>query len=168
MEPNILSDNDAFRSIKPKSRPIYIKEWTRFTDFHGNIKEEFQVRPPTEKEVTDYFVFLREEQKRASSSLWTIYSQINSVFTGKYGKKLQQYPRITTLIKSYDVDVKTKAAIFSLQEFENFIQDNSLSTPYWMVRKACVILSHFGGLRLKELMELEVKICNCFPKNIYF
>ena len=106
MEPTIFSDEDALKTVKPKSRPVYAKTWASFLDYNSSKKDELKNRMPNEKELCDYFVFLREEKKRASSSLWTIYSMLNAVIKGKYGRPLQEYPRLTALIKSLDTDVK--------------------------------------------------------------
>jgi hypothetical protein len=51
-------------------------------------------------------------KKVATSSLWTIYSYINSVLKHKYGVKLQSLPRVIMFIKDFDGDNKHKAAIF--------------------------------------------------------
>ena len=49
----------------------------------------------------------------ASSSLWTIYSMINSVTKGKYSFNLKQYCRVTILLKSFEIDIKQKAPVTS-------------------------------------------------------
>ena len=74
MEPTIFSDKDALKTVKPKSRPVYAKTWASFLDYNSSKKDELKNRMPNEKELCDYFVFLREEKKRASSSLWTIFT----------------------------------------------------------------------------------------------
>lgn len=44
-------------------------------------------------------------------------------------------------------DVKKKAAVFSTEEINNFVKDDSISTAYWLVQKVVVLLAFFGGLR---------------------
>ena len=83
----------------------------------------------------------------ASSSMWTYYSQINGVIKGIYGEKLQMFPCITSLLKSYDVDEKKKAACFEYDDISAFVTHPDTSTPYWLVRKVVIILTYFGGLR---------------------
>ena len=153
----IFPDHQAFLTIKQKSRPLYIKNWEEFLEFHEDIREQFQTRIPSEVEVMNFFTDLREEKNRASSTIWTSFSMLNACIKGKYGQKLQDtYPRLMMLLKSYDVDTRRKASIFEMEEFEKFIGDKDLSSPYWCVRKVAVILAWFGGLRLIELHELKV------------
>jgi hypothetical protein len=92
----------------------------------------------------------------SSSSLWTVYSCLNSIFKRKYNAKLQELPRLTPLIKGFDQDVKQKAAIFDdalLKEFMVSRKDNA----YCLVRQAICIVAFFGGLRLQECMDLVLK-----------
>ena len=80
---------------------------------------------------------------------------LNAVIKGKYGRPLQDYPRLTALIKSFDTDVKQKAAVFTTVDIEQFLL-KELTTPYWMLRKAVIVFAFCGGLRLQELMDLKV------------
>ena len=48
---------------------------------------------------------------------------------------LKNYSRVTTLLKSFDTDVKKKATTFSKDEFDLFVGSADYSTPYWLVRK---------------------------------
>ena len=96
---------------------------------------EFEERMPTEDEFADYFRSLRLEKKLSSSTMWTTYSIVNAVVKGKYGKRLQNYLRLTTLLKSFDTDTKKKAAVFEMEELGAFVASQELSTPYWLVRK---------------------------------
>ena len=70
--------------------------------------------------------------------MWTHYSmlnELNCVVKNRYGIPLQQFPRITTLIKSSDTDVKTKAAVFETMDIIKFV-NNPNNSPYWITRKA--------------------------------
>ena len=80
----------------------------------------------------------------ASSSLWTMYSMVNSVTKVKYSLSLKAYPRITSVLKSMDVDCKKKAKTFNKQDFDKFIENKAILTPYWLVRKVNLfIILHF-------------------------
>ncbi len=79
--------------------------------------------------ISNYFNFLRLEKKLSSSSLWPVYSCLNSIFKRKYNAKLQELPRLT--LKGFDQDVKQKAAIFDdvlLKEFMVSRKDNVYRT----------------------------------------
>ena len=69
----------------------------------------------------------------ASTSLWTIYCMLNAVSKAKYGFNLRDFPRVTNLIKTFNVDMKKKAMVFSKEDIDRFITDPQLSTPYWIV-----------------------------------
>ena len=66
--------------------------------------------------------------------MWNHYSMLNCVVKNRYGIPLQQFPRITTLIKSFDTDVKTKAAVFETMDIIKFV-NNPNNSPYWITRK---------------------------------
>ena len=55
------------------------------------------------------------------------------------------------------VDEKKKSDIFSSKELDAFIGSTELDDAYWLVRKAVVILAYYGGLRLVDLMNLELQ-----------
>jgi hypothetical protein len=107
----IQTDAIALESIKEKSRVVYSKAWKEFRDFFPD-PSQFDTRRPQEAELLDYFRDLRLKKKRASSSMWTTYSMVNSVTKSKYGMSLQTFPRVTSLLKSYDCDVKKGRLIF--------------------------------------------------------
>ena len=75
----------------------------------------------------------------------------------KYGFTIKNYPRVISLVKSYDVDTKKKASIFSKEEIDCFVMSNELTTPYWLMRLIIVLLAYFGCLRHKETMDLVVE-----------
>ena len=162
---NVTGDNKATKSIKQKSRTTYERAWMRFRN-HFKCSDEFESRMPTEEEFLSYFGFLRREKQHSSSSLWTIFSMLNSVCKGKYGIPLQTYPRLRCIIKSYDVDIKKKAYTFTNEEIAEFVQNESLSGAYWLVRKAIVILTYFGGLRHAEVMNLTLENICCDPDGL--
>ena len=53
--------------------------------------------------------------------MWTTYSMINSVCKEKYGDTLKKFPRVTSLLKSFDTDVKNKADVFSRIDLDSFV-----------------------------------------------
>lgn len=89
----------------------YVKAWINFKTFlPGDL--DLEIGPPAEDKIIDYFKHLRMEKQMASSSIWTIYSYINSIFKRKYGLQLQTMPRITLTIKGFEGDIKQKAEVF--------------------------------------------------------
>ena len=132
---SIYNDQTAVEGIKENSRDKYIKAWISFKLFSDMDAGDFEMRMPSEEEFLAYFRHLRNDRKLASTTMWTTYSMINSVVKGKYGDHLQKFPRLTTLLKSFDTDIKKKAAVFENGDLDSFVTSSDLSTPYWLVRK---------------------------------
>jgi len=154
MEKNILPDDDVFEQIQPKSRKAYRNCWDMFRGRNPEIN--FEEGPPGEEALTNFFKYLRIDKKTASSSMWTLYSYLNSVLKRKYSFKLQDLPRLTMLIKGYAVDIKKKATIFDQAILKKFMV-SEMPNAYWEVRQAVVVLSFFGGLRLEECLTLKLE-----------
>ena len=110
---------------------------------------------------------LREDKAFASSSLWSMYSMVNSVSKGKYSFNMKQYCKVLHLLKSYDTDVQKKANIFSTKDINRFVHEDGITTPYWMVRKVVACLAYYGGLRHTEMMGLQVELCESTPEGVY-
>lgn len=89
---------------------------------------DFDNRMPTEEEFTEQLKYLRTEKKMASSDLWTAYSMINTVVKWKYSQRLQQYLRLTTLLKSFDSDTKKKAPVFETEDSSLFVSIKAYSS----------------------------------------
>ena len=135
---SILSDEEVYAQFKEASRRQYERAWKQFRDA---IPEwDFESAPPSEDQFINYFKFLREEKKYGSSTLWTLYSCINSILKRKYSVKLQEFPRLTMLIKGYDTDVKEKALIFEEAQIKMFML-GTMETSYWLVRQAMSIVA---------------------------
>jgi hypothetical protein len=88
---------------------------------------------------------MRLEKKMAASTLWTHYSMLNSVMKRKYGSKIQDFPRVTMLIKGFPEDLKQKALILDEEDLKK-LWSLKMDTAYWEVRKAIAITAVFGGL----------------------
>ena len=74
----------------------------------------------------------------------------------KYGARLQEFPRLTLLIKSFQDDVKQKAAIFDDAVIKGFML-RRMDDAYWLVRQSICIVAFFGGLRLQECLDLSLE-----------
>ena len=103
----VMSDDFVLDGVKEGVRARYKQTWTNFKAF-SSTANTFEDDIAEEEAFINYFRHLRTEKKAASSTLWTTYSILNTFVKGKYGKKLQDFPRITTLLKSYDIDTKSK------------------------------------------------------------
>ena len=93
----VLVDSMAMEQISPASRQLYKKTFISLRSFLGRDMEDFG---PTEQELLNFFKNLREVKLAASSSLWTIYSQINSFCKAKYNVDLKKFNRVIAYIKA--------------------------------------------------------------------
>ena len=115
--------------IKKGSQENYLRAFNQLRDFFG---DQLESRTPTEHKLLQFVQHLREKIGMALSSLWTIYSMINSVLNLF---NLKQYCRVTILLKSFDVDIIQKANVFSTRNIHQFILDADSSTPYWLLER---------------------------------
>ena len=131
----IISLDSALSMLKDDYKKRCFTIWKQFTDFCGEDYDEF---PPGEGALYGYFKSLREDKNMASSSIWHHYSCINTVVKNRYSTKLQDFPRITSLLKSWN-DFKKKASIFDSDDVSTFVLNENYTTPYWIVRKVSTL-----------------------------
>ena len=154
MASRIRSDEEIFAEIKEKSRKAYQKCWKDFKD--RNPEVNFEEAPPGEEILINFFKYLRTEKETATSSLWTLYSYLNSVCKRKYGFKLQTLPRVTMYIKGFEEDIKKKAPIMDEMQLKKFMM-SEMPNAFMEVRQAVAILCFFGALRLIECLALKLE-----------
>ena len=143
-----------------KSKKAYDKEFSEFINFIQKNTE------PSESDFLQYFDTLRRVKHLKASTLWSKYSMLNGTYHIKYGKRLQTYPRLTALLKSYNADYTPKqAAVFTLPEIHAFLR-KPLSSSYWIIRKAICVVRFCGGLRSDELMRISYSDLTQTPDGI--
>lgn len=141
----IINEEMAPKTSKQK----YDQEWKRFLDFS-------KTDSPCENHYLQYFDTLRRVKNYKASTLWTIYSILNSNHQMRVGGKLQQWPRITKLLKGYNKGYQRKVAkVFTLNQVKEFMRMD-LPTPFWTLRKAFVSIAFSGGLRCDEMHKLKI------------
>ena len=75
-----------------------------------------------------------------------------------YGKNLTDYDGLLKLLGSFPQGNIKKANVFRASEIEDFLSDPTLSQPYWIVRKVIAIVMYYGGLRLREGVEVSIVV----------
>ena len=115
MSAEMKSAEDIMTSAMPlKSNKKYDVTWNQFCAYTNFICSE-----PTDEAFLQYFHFLKNERKLASSTLWSTYSMLNHKFQLLFGKKLQTYYRVTMLLKSFEAGyVRKKAQVFTKDEIK--------------------------------------------------
>jgi len=151
----IVSNEEIFMQFTNEvSRRQYKRTWMQFVEFCEDF--DLEAGPPGEKLLSKYFKFLRLEKKVASSSLWTVYSSLNTIIKRKYSVRLKEFYRLTHLMKSFTQDVKQEAAIFDNNLIKAFMLGR-MENAYWLVRQAICIVAFFGRLRMQECMDLVLE-----------
>ncbi len=165
-----LSLNDLMADSYPaKSKIVYLKAYKLFERY---LKANNQWVPnvaPTEVQILNYFYHLRNVQKFAPTSLWSIYARINAVTKRLYGVSLNSFKRVSDVLKSYDSGhIVKQAGIFTPQQIEDFVTDPELSSKYWLVRKVVALVGYYGGFRNIELKSLKFENCELDEMGYWF
>lgn len=146
-----LGQEDVFADMVPvNSKDAYSKAWDNFIAFIGHNGA------PSEQDFGKYFKHLKTERGLKASSLWSIFSRLNTGYQNRYGVKLQQWPRLIRMLKSYQAGYSRKCArTFSISEINSFLALD-LPSRKFILRKAAVCLAISGGLRCCELRNLTM------------
>lgn len=137
--------DDILGDILPgRSQEKYKKAWEEFVSYVGHTA-------PSEDNVLQFFDYCKNCKKFKSSTLWSYYSMINRGLQINYSKKLQYFPRVTLLLKSYEQGYTRKvASVFSQEQLNQFWQTGPTIGEYIHVR--CISLfGFFGGLRCADM-----------------
>ena len=148
----VASDDlaEIYKELGPgKSESVYKKRWEEFISYVGT--EE-----PQEAEFAKYFSHLKNDKKFKSSSLWSVYSILNSYNKRLYGKSLKDsYPRLLLLLKQYQSGyVRKVASTFTLSQLCDFFRLED-PCPKTVLAKALAAIAWSGGLRSEELWALK-------------
>ncbi len=132
-----------------KSSKLYQCQWQEFMDFH-------KCWQPTEGNYHQSFGFHWRTKKNKALTLWSKFSILNSQHQIHIGKKLQQWPHLSALLKLYDKGYyeRKTARVFTMEEINAFMK-MKWEGLFRAVRKAGVTLSYCGGLRTDELHKLR-------------
>ena len=111
-------------------------------------EENRQNIPWTEDDFIRFFHYMRESRRYKASSMWTTYSRLNNSFQSLTGQSLQQWPRLKMLLKQYESGYERKTAnIFMRGEILEVMKAPTMTSPFWILRKAAIALAFCGGLR---------------------
>lgn len=146
------SADQIISSINPvKSAKKYDTNWDNFISFSNLPVDE----RPNEEHFLQYFDHLKNTKKLSSSTLWSIYSMTNHHYQLKFGQKLQMFPRLTMLLKSFEAGYSRKsAAIFTKEEIKQFLS-TAPDEGEFVHMKAGIVLAYCGGLRCADLVGLQ-------------
>ena len=122
---------------------------------------------PTEDDYVRFFYYLRHAKNYVVSSLWSWYSRLNNGHQRRFGTRLQQWPRITNMLKGYASGYQRKSAsIFTREQMEQALQVENFS-PNWILWKAVVSVAFLGGLRGIELRSVTFGNVNIDNQGVW-
>ena len=100
-----------------KSKSAYQDAYKQFETFLKAQGQFVDGVVPTEEAFMNYFSYLKIERHFASTTIWCVSAKLNACLKRKFGIRLQDYPNVSELMKSFDSghEVK-KAKNFSPQE----------------------------------------------------
>lgn len=176
MEVKLASNNDATRRKRSaeeimkdakhlKTQNKYDKSWQNFLEYHDN---ETDIRNFNEETFLQYFDFLIREKGFAYSTLWSIFSMLNSESQRRCGPKLNDFPRLVSLIKSKEKNYAPKqGSVLTTENLENFLQDAPV-TGLYSLQKAAFVIGIYGGLRCVEMAGLSTDDFSKSPDHGYW
>ncbi len=131
-----------------KSKQRYDQCWTAFIEF---CKKE----QPTEEDYLMYFDYLKRVKGFKASSIWCEYSKLNANHFKQCDKRLQWWPRVSALLKSYNAGYeRKKSSPFKHSEIVKQFLNSEETSNFWILRKCAVAISYSGGLKGCELCQL--------------
>lgn len=148
------SANDILNNINPvKSSDRYEAVWKNFIDYINKSER------PTEEDLLQYVDYLKHQKGYAVSSIWSKYSMLNHKFQILYGEKLQKFPRLTHLIKSYESGyVRKTSKLFTKEDVWKYLQTAPNSGEH-IYLKAALVVGYCGGLRCADLVSINCEDC---------
>ena len=100
-----------------KSKEVYKQAYRLFNRFLKSTGHFVDGVAPSEEDFLNYFTYLRTVLHFASTTIWCTSAKLNACLKREFGIRLQDYPNVTELLKSYDSGhVVKKARAFSPQE----------------------------------------------------
>ena len=126
----------------------YQKKWFNF------MKKYNMVEPKDEEALISFFFEMKE--KYAVSTLWVIYSCINSWYIEKLGFDLKIYIKLRRTLKNFSSHyVAKKSNVFSQQEIHNIVtiwqkHGNDAEYSYGIA----ILLLYYGLLRIQDVEKI--------------
>ena len=144
----------AYASRSPKVTAMYKKHqarWHAFMKRHG-VEDVFD-----QTAMMEFFEELNREYK--PSTLWVIYSCINSWYNIEHNFDLKEQKGLRKLLKKWtEHHVATKAAVFGPDEVHKIVMNWGASLdPKKELGAVAILLSYYGLLRMADLMKVTKK-----------
>ena len=133
------------------SGEAYLKEWGKFKKFN-----RLTSGTPQEHHYVAYLKSLRDKGMKGTT-LFCTYSKLNKCTQINYAFSLKVFPRIAQLLKGYarNEDIR-QASVMTTAQVEAFLENDTLNTPYWVVRKCYVAMAFTSGARCSELCDMKI------------
>ena len=162
---------DAYASKNPKVLAMYKKYQNKF---HVFVKQnKVPMDEPESKLVEDALIAFFAELKYAPSTLWVIFSCINSYFQQDFRVNMNGFPNLRRVLKQQTEHyVCSKAAVFTPEQIHHMVVTWSESESHRdRVRAMVVLLAYYGLLRQADILKIMPKDVkwnvseNCYEVN---
>ena len=103
-----------------KSKEVYKDAYRQFERFLKANGHFIAGVVPSEEAFLNYFSYLKNEKHFAPTSIWCTSAKLNACLKREFGVRLQNYPSVSELLKSFESGHKVKKSkVFSPQEVCN-------------------------------------------------
>jgi len=118
------------------------RQYTRYKERYLTFCTERGSQPLCEISFLNFFGDLIQHEY-AASTLWSIYSALGHFYLLSTGKKLQEFPRIQALLKTYHAKAPApkKASVFTEDQIETIIFGPMFSANEELVKKMVALFS---------------------------
>ena len=129
----------------------YQEQWKLFVS-KKKVKEEYD-----DKKLLEFFKQIRN--KYAPSTLWVIYSCLNSYFIDSFGKDLKQLPRLSKYLKrETHLYVAKQSKVFKPEEIHKvLLHCQQSSSPKDTLMGVIISLMYYGLLRCTDVLRINVQ-----------
>ena len=145
---------DSLVAYSPNTRRMYERYMNKWKDY---VKEKKIKNETNDVTVRDFFKSLRGQY--APSTLWVIYSCVNTYFQETHGTNLKNYSRLQRYMKAQSSKyVCAKSKTFSAEELDavlTFCQDSE--DPKHHLLGVGVALMYYGLLRVSDVLKVQVQ-----------
>lgn len=166
--------HEAYSSKNKKVMDMYTKYqkmWAAFATRNKLILSDLD--RTVEDGLVTFFHELENEKKYKASTLWVVYSCINSWFQEKYRKNLNEFVALRKYLKQKTGHyVANKAAVFTPEQIHELVVRYSESAdPQQEVKAMTILVAYYGLLRKCDILKIMKKDVtfnereNCYEVN---
>lgn len=150
----ILSNQELVSEAKTKTEKMYER--------YQNMWFEYRETNEVENELDDKHLlefFQKQKYNFAPSTIWVIYSCINTYYVDTHNINLKTFPRLTKYLKNItSKHVSKKSMTLDSKQVDMVISTCMDSDdPYMHLMGVCIVLLYFGLLRCSDALKVNLE-----------